>query len=77
MTVIGIEPVNYTSKKTGNPVSGTRLFVTFERKSCVGLASEGIFCNSRAFPDGVPNVGDEIRVFYNRFGQVDQVEICR
>lgn len=73
MKVLGVESVSYVSKKTGHPVSGTRLHLSGPKKGCDGVAVESCFCRSDAFQDGIPVPGDEVRVFYNRYGNVDSV----
>ena len=73
MKVMGDESVNYVSKKTGNPVSGYRLHLSYDKKGCDGVAVESYFIRSDAFPDGVPVVGDDVNLFFNRYGNVQSV----
>lgn len=35
-TIVGVEPVNYTSKKDGKQVSGARLFMTVKSADVIG-----------------------------------------
>lgn len=72
--VIGIQPVSYTSKKTGQLVEGTQLHVSFEDTRVKGLAVDKIFCGKRIPVDHV-KINDCIEVFYNRYGQVDFVGV--
>lgn len=72
--IIGIRFVNYTSKKTGQPVLGRYIYFTYEDRNVSGKACDSIFISDRNFGDLVLTVGQEIRVLYNKFGQVDFIE---
>ena len=72
--VIGIQPVSYTSKKTGQLVEGCQLHVSFEDMKTKGLAVDKIFCGKRIPVDHI-KLNDTIEVYYNRFGQVDFVGV--
>ncbi len=73
MKVMGVESVNYVSKKTGNPVSGYRLHLSYDKKGCDGVSVESYFIRNEAFHDGVPSVGDDVNLFFNRYGSVQSV----
>lgn len=73
MNVIGVETVDYVSRKTGNHVTGIRLHVSYEKRNCEGVAVESYYCKPSAFPDGVPGLGEEVRVSFNRWGNVQEV----
>lgn len=72
--VIGIQPVSYTSKKTGQLVEGTQLHVSFADQHTNGFAVDKIFCGRRIPVDHV-SLGDSIEVYFNRYGQVDFVGV--
>ena len=72
--VAGIKNINYTSKKTGLPVSGRELHVLYSDKNVEGTAVDKIFVSSR-IETGHIHVGDNINIFYNRYGQVDFIEV--
>lgn len=72
--VVGIQPVSYTSKKTGQLVEGIQLHVTFEDTRVRGLATDKIFCGRRIPCDHV-KINDVIEVYYNRYGQVDFIGV--
>ena len=72
--VIGIQPVSYTSKKTGQLVEGCQLHVSYADNRTNGFAVDKIFCGKRIPVDHVC-LGDSIEVFYNRYGQVDYVGV--
>lgn len=75
MQILGIEKVDYVSKKSGNPVSGYRLHCAFEKKNCEGVAVESYFARDQAFENGIPEVGDDVTILYNRYGNVQTVTI--
>lgn len=76
--IIGIEPVNYVSKKTGRPVKGTNLHC-YDLNKADGIVygqavdrlyvKESIDCRSL-------QPGDHINIFYNRWGNIDEVRLC-
>lgn len=73
--VLGIQNVDYTSKKTGNPVSGIRLHLSYDRRDTDGVCVDSFFCRHSCFPGGeVPRVGDDVNLLFNRYGNVECVE---
>ncbi len=77
MKVLGVESVNYVSRKTGNPVSGYRLHLSFEKKGCDGVAVESYFVRNESFADGVPLPGDDVVLYFNKYGNVQSVIVSR
>lgn len=71
--VIGLEDVNYISKKTGKPVTGKKLHLTYDSEKVLGCAVESVFVNKEVYED--VKAGDKIELFYNKFGQVDKMYI--
>ena len=72
--VLGIQSVNYTSKRTGQLVEGVQLYVSYEDKNVSGFATDKIYCPKRIPVDHV-KLNDRIEVYYNRYGQVDFVGV--
>lgn len=68
----GIQKITGTSKKTGKPYSGFRLYCNEDRKNVDGHACFDVYVPDNKFPDGL-QVGDEIGISYNRFGSVESV----
>lgn len=66
--IIGIESVDYESKKTGKRVEGYRLHVQYEKEMCQGYATDVVFINKN-FLEGF-TVGDEVEILYNKYGKV-------
>lgn len=76
--VIGIEVVDYPSKKTGQQVRGTNLHCTYPNQrpnvKVDGDCVEKLYCPERVRCDGI-QVGDEVEIYFNRFGSVDSVQL--
>lgn len=72
---IGIQYRNYTSKKTGKPVSGYNVFYTFEQKNMEGIACDSLWCSEQILEDSAIRVGDEFEALYNRYGRVESIRV--
>lgn len=74
--IVGIEDVNYKSRRTGQQVIGTNLHCHVEGpdSKIKGCAVERLYCKEM-IDCSVLNVGDKIEVFYNRYGSVDAVHL--
>ena len=69
--IVGIELVDYVSKKTGNNVEGYRIYVQFEKENCQGFATDVIFVSKDVLANHT--VGDEVEILYNKFGRVAEI----
>ena len=74
--VIGIEDVDYISKRTNQRVNGKRIHYVYDidEKKGFGQKAENsyvsaVICNGLA-------VGDCIELFYNRFGSVSDIRLA-
>ena len=75
--VVGIQKINYVSKKTGSPVVGTRLHCTTpfnETDSFSGCGVDSFYCSNQVDLTGV-TVGSDVEIFFNRFGSVSAVKV--
>lgn len=76
--VLGVQQVNYVSKKTGNPVVGVTLHCASKDPDVVGECAENVFIsdnlNIRGLIDSI-HPGDIIDVVYNRRGYVADVAL--
>lgn len=77
--LVGRETVDYVSKKTNNPVKGVSLHVVGGTSNRIeGEAVETIFISEKndlyAAVMKAP-LGSELKVSYNRFGSVEDMEI--
>lgn len=75
MKILGIENVNYTSKKTGRDIHAVRLHCSESARNVQGERVETLFVPQVVFDSTPVQVGDEIRPLYNRFGRVEAVEV--
>lgn len=74
--ILGIEPVDYTSRKSGRPVRGTNLHCIDGNKQIKeGQAVERLYIKEDIDCRDL-QVGDRIEVFYNRYGSVDTVRLA-
>lgn len=72
--VIGIQDVDYTSKRTGNRVLGKKIFFIDEiRSGGVGYKADSIFVKLDMAND--IHIDDNIDIIYNKFGSVIDVRL--
>ncbi|MCM1342667.1 MAG: hypothetical protein NC305_04025 [Lachnospiraceae bacterium] len=81
MRVLGIEKVDYVSRKTNNRVEGLNLHCVSEPVSTDrmdGQQVERVFISARsaayASLSGI-RIGQDVKFLYNRYGNVDDVVI--
>ena len=85
VVIVGKKQVDYTSKKTGNPVKGISLFIEREplprEQDVNGLVTDSIFisCNSPCY-DTLPEIipGDTADLIYEsdgRYSYLSRVEV--
>ena len=76
--VVGVEKVDYKSRRTGNQVRGTNVYVHYPTEDRPGLIGER--CEQLYVKDSIDcsmlSPGDTIEVFYNRFGNVDMLHLA-
>lgn len=80
-TIIGVRPVDYISKKTGEPVIGVSLFLTSTSADTFGLVASDIFISAskpcyaasiKPFEKKINDLlGTECNVDYNEKGYLD------
>ena len=74
--IIGIQPVDYVSRKTNKQVTGLTLHLTFEDDRIRGLGTETVFVSTQSicYNDvaALP-LGTEVNVYYNRYGSVEDI----
>ena len=75
MHVIGYQQVSFTPKGETQAITGVTLYLTEERDKVQGLAADRVFVSARKLGSYFPQLGDEIRLSYNRYGKVDAVEL--
>lgn len=70
--VIGFEGKTFTFED-GKSVSGYYLHLAEKRAGVTGTACEKVFVSNAKLEGYVPVLGDEIEVYYNRFGKPQRV----
>lgn len=74
--IVGIQSVDYISRKTNKQVTGLTLHLSFEDARVRGMATETVFVSSQSicYEDvaALP-VGSEVNVYYNRYGSVEDI----
>lgn len=69
---VGYKEIDYVSKKTGKPVKGKNLYITYPADNVVGIVAEDIYVSSLMDITGLV-IGQEMDVFFNRYGSVEQI----
>lgn len=71
--VVGFKPVEYDRKKDGKHVKGTTLYVIDkeDRPGVVGFQCTELWVSQNC--TYAPVIGDNVRIFFNRFGSVEDV----
>lgn len=59
----------------GRSCDGYFLFLSEERRDTVGVATERVFLSDQKGNGYEPSLGDDIKIFYNRYGKVDSIDI--
>lgn len=77
MKVLGVQSVDYVSRKTGNPVKGVTLHCAYKDSSVQGDMVEQVFISDSLDIKDIANVrpGVSVDVEYNRRGYVANLAI--
>ena len=75
-TVIGTRPTKFTPKDASGEIQGTTVYITMPNDYVTGVAAERVFLK-KAVTDicGIPVVGSEIILHYNRYGKPEHFEV--
>ena len=72
--LVGFRRFQYKRKSDGQIVDACNLYITYPGNAdVVGDVAETGFCRSDIVPKDL-KVGDNLQVFYNRFGSVESVD---
>lgn len=78
--ILGIEKVDYTSRRTGRQVRGTNLHCQIPHSDREPINLQGERVERLYVKEDIDcsalSVGDDIEVFYNRYGNVDAVHLA-
>lgn len=72
--VIGIKEVNFKAQD-GKEVSGLTIYIMYRLANVEGCAAERIFVSFDRLSGVEPKVGDNVNVYYNRYGKVACLEV--
>lgn len=74
--VLGIEIVDYVSKKTGNRVKGTKFHCVsdLEKDNLLGNQVESMYIPETVCLTGI-DVGSNVDFYFNRYGSVMDVKV--
>lgn len=74
--IVGIESVNYVSKKTGRPVVGSKLYLITDdvKQNLVGHSTTEIFVSAQIQGLPVLSVNDNVQIYFNQLGTVQSIE---
>lgn len=75
MKIVGLRPVSFKDDN-GRQVDGTSFFYLMDADGVVGQLAGKFFLShlKRDGMDYVPTVGDEVWVYYDRYGKVNRFE---
>ncbi len=81
MKIVGVERVDYKSKKTDKPVLGYRFHMTDDSKEAHGQVVESVFLTDRdaqrfisGFKTVAESIGVEVRPYYNKYGRAEDLD---
>lgn len=74
--VVGIESINYVSRKTNRPVVGSKLYLITDdvKTNLIGHSTTEIFVSSQVLGVPVLQVNDTVKIYFNQYGSVQSVE---
>ena len=73
MQVIGYRRADFRTDD-GQQIEGWTIYLTEQRQGVEGLATERTFLSTRKSAYQ-PQLGDELQVYYNKYGKVEHVEL--
>ncbi len=74
-TIVGIKRHDYVSKRDGKRKLGTTLYMSYEMSNMEGTAVLEEYINNEYCDTSGLEVGDVIRLFYNRWKKVEGFEL--
>lgn len=69
--LVGLQKVDYTNKQ-GRQISGYNLHLTYDDSNVDGIACERVFV--RSIPSHLA-LGSQLRIFYNKYGSIEDIDI--
>ena len=75
MKLVGYRKASFTAQDTGEVISGCNLYFTYTNPNVQGLGVERVFASDRKLAGYVPVIGDEVQVFYNKYGRLESLSV--
>lgn len=82
--LIGVRSINFEDKKTGNEISGIKLFIAYPETDVYGLMTDDRFISDNVFVSfGVPvkdlieSIDSDINLEINPKGKVVGISLCQ
>lgn len=73
--IIGIRRMSGKSKKTGKDYAGYLVFYQYFQENVDGVACESAFLSDQVLGARIPQLGQNLRIFYNKNGYATEVEL--
>lgn len=75
--IVGIQKVEYTSKKTGREVRGQKIFFSYPDDNIRGVGTDSVFVsgNKEIVPE--PALPCTAELLYNKYGNVDTINVVK
>lgn len=76
--IVGYRDMEFKSQ-SGDLITGRKYYYTYVQNGVTGVACDSFFVTKEAMANlaYVPNVDDEVEVYFNRYGKVSQIRECR
>lgn len=75
MKLLGYSEMKGTSKRTGRPYDGYRIYFAEASPRVTGMACDSVFCSREILPDVLPAPGSDIRLTWSRRGFCEGFEV--
>lgn len=75
MEVVGIRKTSFTAKDSGELIEGVNLYCLVPPDKpgvMAGVMTERLFVTAAKLPPDI-KLGDEITVFYNKYGKIEKI----
>lgn len=75
--IVGLREVKFDDQRTGQTVDGLKVYATCKEEKVTGLMTEQFFFGRNKFGGlfDMFHINGHFRVFYNKYGKPDDIEI--
>ncbi len=71
--VVGYRPYSFEDRKTGELIEGCNIFLQWKDDDTLGVCCEAISLSRKKLDGYEPQLGDVVKVGYNRYNKADFV----